>query len=190
MADIPVPIEIATQIVPLILERVKETLQYNLIDILPEGHPARGTLVKIGRFQENPVEKNISLAISPGDFEDPAFMDGRIDNPEFRDLRIRYVPVSEIGGGEMWWRRGTCNLQVFFVRQRYSEEDAMRTAYDFYGRVLNALRGVSFSKVKDSFGEMAVPPLYVESSAFFESGGASQYIWRGKIRWRMLTWKD
>jgi hypothetical protein len=183
--------EVPTQIVPMLLVRIRDYLTDALVEDVPDENPTKAILVKIGRMQENPVKKNVSIAISSGDYENPDYIDARIDNPEFEnDFPLRNVPVGEIGGGHYWWRRGTINMQCFFVRQRYPEELAMQYAYDFYGRLLQAVEGIPLTNLgKDDYGEGAVPPVIVEGASFFESGGGDKFIWRGKLKWRILTWR-
>jgi hypothetical protein len=177
------------QILPMILIRMKEHLETAAILEVPDTNPTRAKLVKIGRFQENPINVNVSISISSGDYEDPEYMDGRIDNPDLDDVVIKNLPVGEIGGGIYWWRRGTINHQAFFVRQRFEEEVAMKYAYDFHGRLILAVEQCPLSGLVDDYGEKVYPKVFVEGSTFFESGGSKQFIWRGKLKWRCLTWR-
>lgn len=162
-------------------------LETSLVNEVPETDPTRAILVKVGRFQENPLEKNVSVAISGGDWEDPTYIDGRVDNPKFDNLVVRFLPVAEVGGGWHWWRRGSLRVNVYFVKQRYPEDIAMSYAYNFHGRLLRSLETTPIRNLIDDYGEIAIPPLYIEGASFFESGGGQQYIWRGKVLWRVLT---
>lgn len=181
--------QLPNSIVPMILYKIKEHLETALVIEVPETNPTRALLVKIGRFNDNPLEKHVSVSVSGGDFEDPSYMDGRIDNPKMDSLQLPFLPVSEIGGGVYWWRRGTANYQTFFVRQRLPEEAALQYAYDFQGRLIRAIETTPLDALRDDYGEKAYAPVYVESVSFFESGGNNQYIWRGKLLWRVLTWR-
>lgn len=181
--------QIPASIVPMILYKMMNHLNSALVLEVPETNPTRALLVKVGRSIENPLQKNVSVAISGGDFEDPSYIDGRIDNPKFDSLRIAGLPVGEIGGGVYWWRRGTVNYQTFFVRQRLPEEAALQYAYDFQGRLIKAVESTPLDGITDDYGEHAYMPVYVEGVTFFESGGNNQYIWRGKLLWRVLTWR-
>lgn len=180
---------IPAMIVPLILYRLKEHLETALVIEVPEENPTRAVLVKVGRFQDNPLDMNVSVSVSGGDYEDPSYMDGRIDHQDLDEIEIRNLPVGEVGGGIYWWRRGTMDFKTFFVRQRYEEETALQYAYDFYGRLLNAVAEVSVNDLVDDYGEKAVGKPYIEGATFFESGGNKQFIWRGKLKWRVLTWR-
>jgi len=174
-------------IVPLIIYTIKDYLDTALTEEVPEDDPTRAVLVKVGRLQESPLKKNVSVAVAGGDFEDPGYLDGRIDNSAFDNLQIPDLWASEIGGGVYWWRRGTINMRVFFVRQRFDEERALHYAYEFYGRLLDALSKCPIHGLIDDYGEVSHAPIYVEGNSFFESGGSDQYIWRGKLLWRVLT---
>jgi len=165
--------DIPSMVVPLILMRMREHLSYALQDEVPDTDPTRAILVKIGRFQDNPVKKNVSLAISGGDFEDPSYMDARADHENLDQFRIRNLPIGEIGGGIYWWRRFTCDFKTFFVKQGYEEDIALKYSYEFYGRLLEAIEECDLSGLTDYYGEKACCSPYIEGASIFESGGAS-----------------
>jgi len=175
-------------IVPMILNAVKTHLESELQIELPDGDPTKPALIKIGRFQDNPIKNNLYVAISGGDYEDPTYQDGRIDHTDMDQFQIRNLPVGEIGGGIFWWRRCTINFATFFVRDRYTEEVAMAYAYEYYGRLQRAMDTVRLN-FADDYEEQATGTPFVESASFFESGGKNQFIWRGKMRFRVLTWR-
>jgi hypothetical protein len=181
---------IPTMIVPLITWRMREHLEVALQDEIPDTDPTKAVIVKVGRFQDNPVKKNVLVAVCGGDFEDPSYMDARADHQSLDQFVIKNLPISEIGGGMFWWRRFSIDFRTFFVKQRYEEEIAMRYAYEFYGRLLEAVETCTMG-LADSFGErtQCTTP-FVEGTSLFESGGANQFIWRGKILWRVLTWRE
>jgi hypothetical protein len=182
--------DIPSMIVPLLLFRMRDHLMTVLQDEVPDTDPTKAILVKVGRFQDNPVKKNVSIALSGGDFEDPDYMDARADHDSLDQFVIKNLPVGEIGGGIHWWRRFTCDFKTFFVKQRFEEDIAIKYGYEFYGRILRAIESCHFGKLVDSYGEKACCPPFIEGASFFESGGANQYIWRGKVKWRVLTWRN
>lgn len=181
--------DIPAQIVPMILYRLKDTLETVMVHEVPSENPTRALLVKVGRFQENPARINVSLSISGGDFENPKYLDGRVDHEDLNAISIRNLPVGEIGGGLYWWRRGTINFQCFFVRQGYDEDRALQYAYDFHGRLIAAVEETLLNDLVDDYGEGAYDRPLVEGTSFFEGGGAKKYIWRGKLYFRVLTWR-
>jgi hypothetical protein len=180
---------IPRMIVSMILFRMRDFLETSLQDEVPDGDPTKAVLVKVGRFQDNPTKKNISIAISGGDYEKPEYMDGRADHSDMDQFSIRNLPIGEIGGGIYWWRRGTIDYKTFFVKQRFEEDIAMKYAYEFYGRLLSSVEECTMQGLIDDYGEQANGTPYIEGASFFESGGANQYIWRGKLKWRVLTWR-
>lgn len=180
---------IPAMIVPMILYRIKEHLETAMVAEVPDANPTKAVLVKVGRFQDNPLDLNVSISISGGDFEDPSYMDGRIDHEDLDSIQVKNLPVGEIGGGIYWWRRGTIDFKTFFVRQRFEEDVATQYAYDFYGRLLKAVEEIVLTDLTDDYGERAYSTPYIEGATFFESGGNKQYIWRGKLKWRALTWR-
>lgn len=195
MADLQTPRtyieedDIPSQIVHMILVRMRDYLSVALQDEVSDTDPTKAIVVKIGRFQDNPVKKNISIAISGGDYEDPSYMDARADHGNLDQFKIKNLPIGEIGGGMYWWRRFSTNYQTFFVKQRLDEEVAAKYAYEFYGRMLQATEKCTFNGFKDYYGEKTCSTPYIEGTTLFESGGAQQYIWRGKVKWRVLTWR-
>lgn len=180
---------IPSQIVPMILTRTRDELKQKLIYGVPDDNPTRAILVKVGRFQENPVDINVSASVASGDFEDPSYIDGRVDHEDLDAIGLRNLPVGEIGGGWYWWRRFTINVQVFSVRQNYEEERAMQYAYDFYGRLLKSIEEITLGGLTDDYGEKANGSPYIEGASFYESGGKGKFIWRGKVAFRVLTWR-
>ena len=180
----------STQIVPMILYAIADDVQTKLGDAVPDESPTKVDVVKVGRFQDNPIQKNVSVSISGGDFENEKFIDGRIDHDDLDSISyMSKLPVHEIGGGTHWWRRGTINFQAFFVKELYAEDVALRHAYDFYGRLQQCLESVRVGGLTDVYGEKAYGYVIPESATFFESGGANQFIFRGKMTFRVLTWR-
>jgi hypothetical protein len=173
-------------IVPLILTAIKDKLTNDLQTVIPADDPARVKLVKIGRISgENPLKDNVYLAISPGDPEQPDWVDGIVTLETMKNIAFRVEP-REIGGGQMWWRRGIIQVGAFYVREKYPEETATTHAYTVLGRVLHSITNMPVYHLTDEFGEQA-QLMFLYGHTFNESGGSSSYIWRGKILWQCLT---
>lgn len=181
---------IPSMIVPLIMWSMRDYLEVELQDEVPDSDPTKAVIVKVGRYQGNPVKENVLVAISGGDFEDPSYLDARADHDSLDQFGLRNLPIGEIGGGMYWWRRFSIDFRTFFVKERYEELIAMKFAYEFLGRLQKAVESCSLRLI-DAYGERtnSIPP-FVEGSSMFESGGKRQYIWRGKLLWRVLTWRE
>lgn len=177
------------QIIPMILRGMKDYLEDALIDGVEESDPTFALSVELGRFRENPKRKNIHVAISGGNTIDPDHIDGRIDNDQLDDIQIPHLPVGEIGGGTYWWRRGCVDYGCYFINDPLDYETSMMYAYQFYGRLLDVLDSLPIGGLTDQYGEQTSGKPYIESSTFYETGGAKKHIWRGKVFWRVLTWR-
>lgn len=178
-----------TQIVPLICEAIATHLTFHLQTSLTVGDPERADVIKLGKFQDDPNRKNIYIAITGGDPEDPTLQDG-ITKRTTDGRKVDFmVPAYEIGGGESWWRRGTVQVGCYFIREKYTEEEAMGHAYNILGRIELALDSAPVAGLQDDYGEVAYK-LFPYANTFYESGGPPKsYIWRGKILWQCLTEK-
>lgn len=176
----------ADHITSQIVERIRESLSPVLWDNIDPTDPTR-CVVKIGRFQEDPSPVVNYIAIQMGDLEDPNYLDG-ISSLRKDEHQIGWnVPSREIGGTEMWWRRGTIRIGCFFIVKNYDETTARQSAGVIMGRVEGTLPRVSVANLRDPYGEHAIK-LFVEGNTFFQSGGPpSSYIWRGKVRYQVLT---
>lgn len=181
--------DIPAQIVPLILDKVRDWLEQELFENVPESSPTRTGLIKIGLFQDNPADKVVSIAVNSGDYEDEKYIDAPVDHPDVQQIKIANLPPHEIGGGSYWWRRFSIRVSVFFVKQNYDEETAIQYAYEFYGRLQSAIELCQIGPLDDYFGERASGKPWLESTTFFQSGGKNKFIFRGKLQFRILTWR-
>lgn len=173
-------------IVPMLLDRIAMHLTEKMHTLIPEDDPSRADLVKIGRFQDNPVKYNVYVAISPGDPEDTNWVDGIVTLESMKNIGF-YVDPREIGGSQMWWRRGIAQLGCYFIREKFVEEEALRWAYTALGRLQHNIENIQVTDLTDSYGEQAVKMFHYAYS-FSESGGPPKsYVWRGKVHWQCLT---
>lgn len=177
-----------SHIVPMILTRIKDKLTTTFITTMDEDYPIYADTVKVGRFQENPNRKNVYIAIQSGDPDDLNFVDGIVSLDDFKDIAIE-VPPREIGGGQLWWRRGIVQYGLFFNKSNYAEEIAMEYAYELLGYMQRAMETIQVADLVDPYGEQAYY-LFVFANTFTESGGPPKsYIWRGRMYWQCLTEK-
>lgn len=178
----------ATQIVDLLLDRlVRELTRTCITEITTPGSPVRADFVKKGLVQENKLQKNIQIGVTGGDHEDPNYRDGIVTLSELPNIGWR-VPVREVGGGEMWWRRGIVRIETFFVGANANYEDqAHKYAYEILGRVEETVAATYVADLVDSFSEHA-ELMFCFGNTYFESGGPPKsYIFRGKVFWTCLT---
>jgi len=145
----------------------------------------KAEVVKPYKFQENPLNENIYCWISAGDPNQPFEKDGRISIEDNEMLGMK-LPIGEIGGGHLWWRRGTAEIGVYFVRQRLSQEVTAEHAHTFLGRTIHWLERAPISGIVDEFGERA-HKMFVYANTFYEGGGNDQFYWRGNVFWQALT---
>lgn len=180
-------------IVFLILQRIKERLEADMITAIEPKDPTRLYDVKIGRFQEDKVEYARYAAISSGSLLDPEFMDGVVTIRSMERIGIS-VPPREIGGGERWYRRGMVQLGCYWIENPpkaltgLSQEETMALySYTIMGRLNSSLRRTRVADLVDEFDERA-KELFVASRSFFQTGGPpDQYIWTGSVHWTVLT---
>lgn len=186
-----------TQIVDLLLHRIKDHLIVQMIDNVDPGDRTRVSKVKIGRLQESPVVLGTYLAISAGDPQNPDLQDGVLDvRSNSPGWQAGFdMPTYEIGGdpdypfmsNAMWWRRGIVAIGCFWMNEQLEEEEAYEKSYEILGRLTRALESCDVRGLKDTYGERSVK-LFPFSSKFFESGGPpQQYIFRGSVQWQCLT---
>jgi hypothetical protein len=173
-------------IVPLLLDAIRVQLYTKLITEVSSSDPTKATVVKIGKFQDDPLKDNIYAAISPGDPERLEWADGIVTLESMQNVGFNIDP-REVGGGEVWWRRGIVQVGTYFITQRYTETQAITYAHTFLARLENALQNTPVAGIEDTYGERAVL-LFVSGNQFSETGGPpNQYIWRGKVWWQVLT---
>lgn len=174
-----------TMIVNLILDALVDHLTTKMITE-PELDK-RLHIVKKGLLQQNKVQYNLAIGVMGGDHEDPNYKDGIVTWLDGNDIAME-VPAREIGGGQMWWRRGTIRVECFFVAsEKQTEDTAHELAYEILGRLLANIETCPLVGLEDDFGEQAIK-IFCYGNTFFESGGPpNQYIFRGKVFWQALT---
>ena len=145
----------------------------------------KAKVVKPYRFQENPIDENIYLWVATGAPQEPYDVDCRVSYSEAEDLGMS-IPQGEVGGGHLWWRKGTANLGCYWVRQRYDQETAAEYSHRILARAIYWLERAPVSGIVDEFGEIALY-MFVYGNNFAEGGGNDQFYWRGDIYWQILT---
>lgn len=178
-----------TEITNMLITALVDHLTTALIDNVSQSDPSRASIVKAGRFLDDPTVDNIFVAIHGGDPEKPEYLDGIVTIEDFKRVAFN-VPAREVGGtGKVaWWRRGICQFGCYFTDGNYEETEAMTYARRFYGRIQANIENMTVRHLSDSFNEDAVHML-LAGATMFPSGGDGSWIWRGKVLWQCLTYK-
>lgn len=178
----PVP----TMIVNLVLDKLLVEITKSMQTDIPVNDTTRAVVVKKGLLQQAKVQNNVAIGIIGGDHEDPSYRDGIVTLETMQDISQNF-PSREIGGGQLWWRRGVAMIECFYIQQQFTESVAHDQAYAVLGRLLSVIEKIPMFSLVDSYGERAIK-IYCHSNTFFESGGPpNQYIFRGKVFWSVMT---
>ncbi len=181
----------ANHIVPMIADRIVEELTRICILEIPHADPTRLTAIKHGRFQEDPNTTALRASVQGGDLEEPEAMDGIVTLKEGANFRVGFtIPPREIGGTQMWYRRGTIRLELFFIIEQLEEEEARNNAYTILGRIQSNLETIKVYDLADDFGERAVKLFHTQNSMYQSGGPPTSYLWRGKLIWECLTERE
>lgn len=165
---------------------INELSDWLTTKLITEGSgDTKAKVVKPYRFQENPLEENVYVWIAGGNPQEPFDKDTRVRHSEAEDLGL-YLPPGEIGGGHLWWRRGTAEVGCYWVRKRYEQSHAAFLSHQILGKAMYWLERAPVSGIVDEFGEKSIM-LTLYGNTFFEGGGNDQFYWRGDIHWQVLT---
>jgi len=175
-----------SQIVPLITIALRDHLKAVCQTAIDPSDPTYAHHVKIERYQSDPVKENVQLAVAGGSLDDPNYIDGIVTLDQLDDMGF-YVPAREVGGGQLWWRRGVVQIGIFWILDRFDEEPAQDYAYIILGRVEANIENLYVASLVDDYGERAIQ-MFCYGNEFFRSGGPpNNYLYRGKVYWQCLT---
>ncbi len=175
-----------SMIVDLILHRMLDVLKEGLQTTVDPNLLTYADVVKIGLLQTDKTSKNVQIGISGGDHEAPDYRDSIITDRDLQDIGIEF-PGREVGGGQLWWRRGVVRVECFFIRERLTEEAAFTAGYEVLGALEELIERTDLNGLVDDFNEKAIC-IFCYGNTFFESGGPPKsYIFRGKVFWTVLT---
>jgi hypothetical protein len=180
---------LSKSVVTLIPERIVRDLTVVLTTNIAEDDPTRVDAVKLGRFQATPNTEPRRVYVMNGDIEDPKWAD-EIADPERNDNELAFrVWPREIGGGEMWWRKGIVQFELFFLMTTDRPEEDLSRAYAhiIVSRAEQTMREVEISDLEDIYGESAIKLFCPRTSTLQAGGPSNQYVWRGKLYWAALT---
>ena len=174
-----------TQITNIVLDALVTHLTKTMITDVTDK-TTRATLVKKGLLQTDKIQSPIEIGVTGGDHENPDYRDGIVTLGQQDDIAFE-IPPREIGGGQIWVRRGVARLECYFIASAYVETVAHDKAYEILGRLENEIEQCRIGGLTDSYGEVA-GRMYCFGNTFFESGGTpNQFIFRGKILWQFFT---
>ncbi len=180
-----------SQITNLLLDRIVENLVANLNTGLVKTDLEYADIIKKGLLQQDKVQFNVQIGVQGGDHENPNYQDAIVTDRDLQDIGINWQSVArEIGGGQLWWRRGVVRIETFFVKEGLKENPAHIAAYNILGRVMNLIEQTDLNGIVDSYGERA-ENIYVFKNTFFQSGGQpNTFIFRGRVFWACSTWRE
>ena len=175
------------QIMVMALYRFASHFKQHMMDEVPEDNPIKADVVKMGLLQTDKVTSNIQIGISAGDHDLPDEQDGIASLEKLPKIGI-VIPAREVGGGQIWMRRGVIRVESFFINEKFGEELAHEKGYDVLGRAMELVETTPLTGLVDDYGERVATPAYCYANSYFESGGPpNQYIFRGKVNWAFFT---
>ena len=177
-----------SQIVYMVIDALVTHLTETLITNVATDDPVRASLVKMGLLVENKTRQNIQIGVQGGDHELPDQQDGIVTLEKLPNLSMVF-PAREIGGGQMWMRRGVVKVDAFFLHKQINEVTAHQYGYDLLGRVMSNIESTPLENMgSDDYGELAVGNPHCYANTYFETGGPpNSYIFRGKVFWVVFT---
>lgn len=146
-------------------------------------------VVRGGNLQENPVKARIYILVHVNDPDDPGWQDMTTAH---RDTNLQekffYTPAFEVGGGSLWWRRGSIEFGIFATKSKEDRDEVRRIANITKGRIekVIALHTATLGTT-DTLGEVAIKVLPITSRLEEGGGPPRSFIWRGVVRFQLLT---
>jgi hypothetical protein len=175
-----------TQVINLVLDAMVAHITQGMQTAINPDMLSYVDVVKKGLLQTDKTSKNVQIGITGGDHDDPLYKDAIVSENQMQDVGI-YFPAREVGGGQLWWRRGIARVECFFIRERLTEDEAFQAGYEVLGRLESLIETTPISNIVDDYGERAIM-MFCYANTFFESGGPPKnYIFRGKVSWTCLT---
>jgi len=179
--------DVPKMIVPMILDRILADLTDYCHDQVDAADPLWVSKLKIGRWQEDPVTRVNHIAILGGDSADPDMVDGLTSLRATEYRSGFYIPTREVGGTEMWYRRGIVEIGMFFTQKGYDEDYARSISYALLGRVERRMPRIRVADLRDDSEEHGVKVFMIGNTMFQSGGPPASYIWRAKVKWQCLT---
>lgn len=171
----------------IIIDNVNTYLTTVLQDEVDVNDDTRAGLVRPGLLQDDPTRYKVSVLTFPNDPDSETSWMNEIvaTNANGADMN---PPPYEIGGGEMWYRRFTTQLELFY-RTKVKRDESRELSGVVLARAELAIAQQPLNLPSDDFGEEAIQ-VRVMKSSIAQGGGEGQFIWHCKIWWQVLTGKN
>lgn len=182
-------------ITELIIERAVEILQNALIDDIDPDDTARGDMVRAGLMQEDPTKKELHALVHQGDPQKPDSYMAHV--PQMSELFAKSegmdFPAEEIGGGVFEEQTFTVDIGCFLLGKG-NRVQAAQLSRLFFARAKKALQDAcrvggssGLLGLTDEFGRQTIRGRITEHRMNEGGGPPNQFIWRGHIRFAVLT---
>jgi len=172
-----------------ISDLIVEALVLDLQDTFreAEGNEDVG-IIKAGRLQDDPTKKRIAILVHIGDPEDTIGWPDSSEAYSVHPLRAMETPPFEVGGGSIWWRRGTVELEYFGLKTKEDRDEARRIGNLTRGRIEKTISlSTRVPGLTDALGETVMLILPVSSRIIEGGGPPASFIHRGIVRWQAQT---
>jgi hypothetical protein len=183
---------ISDKLVELIVSELSDTDEGLNAGLASDTVAEWAHVIRGGLLQENPLVNKVSVTVHMADPDevDPSWND-ELASPS--DPYVPNTPTWEIGGtgfsGIHWWRRGCVKIDMFFLIDRLTRDEARQQANTIRARteqILGRNSGQAYLGLTDDYDEKVIV-FMVNKSFNREGGGPSQLIWRAKVWWSALT---
>jgi hypothetical protein len=180
--------EIEDSIHNAIMHHVKDAIVDQIQDALPDGHPIKPGVVKIGPLLGDPMdpdEARITVMIFENDPDEKDSFQW-CDEPASDDYG-----GLEIGGGITWMRRFTIKVDMYLERTREDVDAARRIAGSLKNRLEEVVMGLSFNNVsiEDEYVSRGAFASTIKSTVRQGGGPPDSYQFHIKLRFEVLTTK-
>ena len=175
-------------IVSLIAAAIQETLEEAFAGI---DDYSGSDLVRLGRLMDDPEGYENPICVHENDPEDPNewLHQQATEMPGYRSQWMPYG-TREIGGGEVWVRRFTVELNIYLTREGLEREAAKGVMDTVHGRAHHALKdSKKLQGIIDDYGEIVwlSAGCVVRSRMVLSGGPPSSWIGRGKLWLQVWT---
>src|SRR5258706_1968766 len=173
----------------MILKYLDDILLNTLQSEISQSDPTRAGLVRVGPLQDDPTRLRVNILTYNKEREDPEGWQ-HIDIQEGSPTHTKVDPsTSEIGGGELWYRRFTVELEIFFPPSIPDREESLRLATIILARAERTIQVSSAALGPDDFGQICLLARVMKSN-LTAAGGPGTEIYHVKLWVQALTEKE